>query len=72
MFKREEGLLPLPEQGYNCTMLCDAHIHVTEGKEAAMLAHMDRIGIDKALRILQYTADFSYRKDPETNVVTIY
>ena len=29
-------------------------------------------GIDKALRILQYTADFSYRKDPETNVVTIY
>lgn len=29
-------------------------------------------GIDKALRILQYTADFSYRKNPETNVVTIY
>ena len=29
-------------------------------------------GIDKALHILQYTADFSYRKDSDTNVVTIY
>lgn len=29
-------------------------------------------GIDRALHILQYTADFSYRKDSETNVVTIY
>ena len=29
-------------------------------------------GIDKALHILQYTADFSYKKDSETNVVTIY
>lgn len=29
-------------------------------------------GIDKALHILQYTADFSYRIDPESNVVTIY
>ena len=29
-------------------------------------------GIDKALHILQYTADFSYKKNSETNVVTIY
>lgn len=29
-------------------------------------------GIDKALHILQYTADFSYRIDPKTNRVTIY
>lgn len=29
-------------------------------------------GIEKALRILRYTADFSFEIDPETNVVTIY
>lgn len=29
-------------------------------------------GIDKALHILQYTADFSYKKNSETNIVTIY
>lgn len=29
-------------------------------------------GIDKALHLLQYAADFSFRKDSETNIVTIY
>lgn len=29
-------------------------------------------GIDKALHILQYTADFLYKIDPENNIVTIY
>lgn len=29
-------------------------------------------GIDKALQLLQYAADFSFRKDSDTNIVTIY